>query len=60
MCAGLGIAHDSLADFEAAIKYHERSLKIAKVLGDKFGEQTAYGNLGIAYYSLEDFEAAMK
>ena len=39
--------------------YHRRHLKIAKDLGDRSGEATAYSNLGHAYYSLGDFKAAI-
>ena len=45
----LGIAYQSLGDFQKAIEYHEKRLKIAKEIGDRAGEGGAYGNLGIAY-----------
>ena len=44
-------AYHSLGDFHKAICYHERSLQIAKEVGDKAGEGRAYGNLGNAYHS---------
>ncbi|XP_078380663.1 tetratricopeptide repeat protein 28-like isoform X2 [Oculina patagonica] len=40
--------------------YHERSLKIAKEVGDTAGEGHAYGNLGNAYLSLGDFRKAIE
>ena len=56
----LGNAYDSLGDFERAIQYHERHLKIAKEVGDKAGEGKSYCNLGNAYHSLGDFERAIQ
>ncbi|CAH3129305.1 unnamed protein product, partial [Pocillopora meandrina] len=43
-----------------AIEYHNLRLKIAKEVGDKHGEGTAYGNLGNAYFSLGDFKKAIE
>ena len=56
----LGNAYHSLGDFERAIQYHERHLKIAKEVGDKAGEGKSYCNLGNAYHSLGDFERAIQ
>ena len=39
----------SLGDFQKAIEYNEKLLKIALEIGDRVGEGGAYGNLGIAY-----------
>ena len=44
----LGKAYDSLGDFNKAIEYHTLDLAIAKEVGDRAGEGTAYGNLGNA------------
>ena len=56
----LGIAYHSLGDFQKAIEYHERQLKISKEVGDKSGEGSAYGNLGIAYRNLGVFQKAIE
>ena len=48
-CGNLGIAYTGLGDFKTAIDYHECHLKISKEVGDKAGEEEAYGNLGIAF-----------
>ena len=56
----LGIAYYSLGDFQKAIEYHERYLKISKQVGDRAGEGTAYCNLGVAYHSLKDFQNAIE
>ena len=45
----LGNAYDSLGDFQKAIEYQERHLKIAKEVGNKAGEGGAYDNLCNAY-----------
>ena len=56
----LGNAYHSLGDFQKAIEYYERHLKISKEVGDRAGEGSAYGNLGIAYDSLTDFQKAIE
>ncbi|XP_074627789.1 uncharacterized protein LOC141885815 [Acropora palmata] len=56
----LGIAYQSLGDYQKAIEYHEKHLKIAKEIGDRAGEGGAYGNLGIAYQSLGDYQKAIE
>ena len=56
----LGIAYFRLGDFQKAIEYLERHLKISKEVGDRAGEGIAYGNLGIAYGSLGDFQKAIE
>ena len=43
-----------------AIDRNELLLKIAKVVGDKAGEGSAYRNLGIAHGNLGDFKTAME
>ena len=45
----LGIAYQSLGDYQKAIEYHEKRLKIAIEIGDRDIEGRAYGNLGIGY-----------
>ena len=37
-----------MGDYQKAIEYHEKDLKIAKEIGDRAGEGRAYGNLGNA------------
>ena len=54
----LGIAYRSLGEFQKAIEYHERHLKISKEVGHRVGEGGAYANLGIAYHRLGDFQKA--
>ena len=56
----LGIAYQSLGDYQKATKYHEKHLKIAKEIGDRAGEGAAYGNLGNAYQSLGDYQKAIE
>ena len=56
----LGNAFRNLGEFQKAIEYHERHLKISKEVGDRVGEGKAYCNLGNTYYSLGDFQKAIK
>ena len=51
----LGNAFCSLGDFQKAIAYQERHLKISKEAGQRAGEGIAYCNLGSAYHGLGDF-----
>ena len=56
----LGNAYQSLGDYQKAIEYHEKRLKIAKEIGDRAGEGRAYGNLGNAYDPLGDYQKAIE
>ncbi|XP_044168066.1 tetratricopeptide repeat protein 28-like, partial [Acropora millepora] len=47
-------------DYQKAIEYHEKDLKIAKEIGDRAGEGGAYANLGNAYQSLGDYQKAIE
>ena len=42
------------------INHHKQCLRIAKELGDRAGEGSAYGNLGNAYQSLGNLKQAIK
>ena len=42
-------AFHSLCDFRQAIEYHKKHFNIAKEIGERAGEGTAYGNLGNAF-----------
>jgi hypothetical protein len=48
----LGIAYQSLEYSSKAIEHHMQHLAIAKEVGNRAGEGTAYANLGNAYGSL--------
>ena len=50
----------SLGDFKTAIESHQQALNIAKEIGNKDSEGSAYGNLGKAYQSLGDFKKAIE
>ena len=56
----LGNAYCCLGNFQKAIEYQERSLKISKEVGERAGEGRAYCNLGNAYQSLGDFQKAIE
>ena len=49
-----------LRNVQKSIEYSEKSLKIAKEVGDRFGEGMFYTNLGSAYQALGKFEGACK
>ncbi|XP_044180414.1 tetratricopeptide repeat protein 28-like, partial [Acropora millepora] len=49
-----------LGDYQKAIEYHEKRLKLAKEIGDRGGEGGAYGGLGNAYQSLGDYRKAIE
>ena len=54
--SNLGNAYQGLGKFKTGIKYHQRQLEIAKVVGDKTGEGISNGNLVNAYDSLGQFK----
>jgi len=56
----LGNAYQNLGDFNKAIEYHTQHLAIAKEVGDREGEERAYGNLGNAYQSQGGYAKAIK
>ena len=60
METSVGHAYSSLGDFQKAIDYNEKLLKIAIEIGDRVGEGGAYGNLGIASNSLGDIRKAIE
>ena len=55
-----GIIYHCLGDFETAIDYHKRCLKIAKELNDTLGEGLACCNLGSIFESLGQFSVAIE
>ena len=55
----LGIAYHRLGDFQKAIEYYERHLKISKEVGDRAGEGRAYVSLGIAYEKLVNLQTSI-
>ena len=52
--------YESLGNYEKAIEFHQRSLSIAKEIGEKGSEGAAYTNLGNAYHSLGDYKKAIE
>ena len=58
--ANLSNAYFSLADFQKAIEYDDKDLKIATEIGDRAREGRAYENLGNAYFSLGDLRNAIE
>ena len=54
----LGNVYQSLGDYQKAIEYYKKHLKIAQEIGDRSGEGGAYGNLCNAYHSLGDYQKA--
>ena len=53
-------AYRSHVNPEEDINHHNQRLSIAKELGNKAGEGSAYGNLGNAYQRLDDFKQAVE
>ncbi|MCK4532883.1 tetratricopeptide repeat protein [bacterium] len=50
----------NISNYNKQIKYYEKSLGIAKAIGDKAGESKCYTNLGVAYDSLGDYKRAIE
>ncbi|TVQ21892.1 MAG: TIR domain-containing protein, partial [Leptolyngbya sp. DLM2.Bin15] len=55
----LGLAYNSLGQYERAIDLYQQRLAIAREIGDRRGEGNALGNMGNAYHSLGQYERAI-
>ncbi|MEG4515897.1 MULTISPECIES: tetratricopeptide repeat protein [unclassified Microcoleus] len=55
----LGLAYDSLGEYEQAIYFHQKHLDISREIKDRTGEAISLGNLGNAYHSLGQYERAI-
>jgi CHAT domain-containing protein len=55
----LGLAYDTLGDYNKAIDYQQQSLAIAREIKDRLGEGQSLGTLGNAYYALGDYNKAI-
>ena len=56
----LGIAYVFLCDYRKATEYFEKSLEIAREIGDQRGEGYTYRGFGNAYQSLGDYRKAIQ
>jgi CHAT domain-containing protein/Tfp pilus assembly protein PilF len=55
----LGVAYESLGQYERSINYYEQALSIAQEIGDRNMEGSTLGNLGITYDSLGQYATAI-
>ncbi|WGV24744.1 tetratricopeptide repeat protein [Halotia branconii] len=55
----LGIAYDSLGEYQRAIDFHQQSLEISREIGDRNGIGKSLNNLGNAYDSLGEYQRAI-
>lgn len=58
-CYSLGNTYTLLRDYQAAIEYHLRHLRIAQQLTDRVGEGRACWSLGNAYSAMGNHEKAL-
>ena len=56
----MGNIHLSQGDFDRALEYYTRSLKIKQSIQDKFGTANSYNNIGIAYQGLHQPARALE
>lgn len=56
----LGLGNTLGSNYHEALKYHFKSLKIRKLIGDKAELSVAYHNIGFLYYKLKNFELALE
>ena len=54
MYGKIGCGYRSQGDYVKAIEYHKQDLAIAKEVGDRAGEGTAYRNLGTCHMHLNE------
>jgi len=55
----LGLAYDSLSEYNRAIEFCQQALKISRKIGDRHGEAISLNNLGIAHKSLGQYQKAI-
>ena len=55
-----GLILYEISNFKRAIEYHEKSLEIAKAIGDKEEEARCYTCLGISHFSLGNFKRGVE
>lgn len=55
----MGVLHDNLSQFRAAIKCYEEFLKVCKSIGDTHGEALAYNCMGVDCHKLADLDRAV-
>jgi tetratricopeptide (TPR) repeat protein len=56
----LGMAYDSLSEYNRAIEFHQQALEISRKTADRNGEANSLGNLGNAYNSLGQYQQAIQ
>ncbi|ODS41464.1 MAG: hypothetical protein A7315_06140 [Candidatus Altiarchaeales archaeon WOR_SM1_79] len=56
----MGCVYADLGDFNKAIEFNEKSLKIAMNIGNRAGESACYTNLGVVYADLGDSNKAIE
>lgn len=56
----LGVFYWFISDYPTSILYHQRSLAIRRLLGDRKNEGTSLSNLGLVYKAKGDFNQALK
>jgi CHAT domain-containing protein/tetratricopeptide (TPR) repeat protein len=56
----LGLAYQSLGQYDTAIKFHQQLLEISLKIGYRQGEAASLGNLALAYNSLGQYDKAIE
>ncbi|MBF2093731.1 MAG: tetratricopeptide repeat protein [Synechococcales cyanobacterium K44_A2020_017] len=59
VCTNLGIAYDSLGQYQQAINFQQQSLAIAREIGNRQVETSSLIGLGNAYFSLGQYQQAI-
>ncbi len=57
--ANIGIIYEEKGDYDKAIAFYFKSLKIDEELGNKNGMSISYDNIGIIYYYKGDYDKAI-
>jgi CHAT domain-containing protein len=56
---GLGLAYQSVGDYQKALELHQQRLELAREMGDRSGEGNALANLGSSYRALGRYNDAL-
>lgn len=58
--SGLGMVHQQMCNYSAALRYHQIDLRISEELSNPQMQSRGHENISLAYESLGNFEQAVK
>jgi len=56
----IGTVYQKVGEYEQALSFYQKSLKLAEEVGSQEGVGMAFGNIGIVYYEMKRYEEALE